>query len=224
LFASCKQLFRYVDDIHTSFAEGDKTYKGKVEFACYYSFAVSFLPKPLAKFQQLAPKVTAKFLTGPHDYVKSVLKEGKVEFGILMDASNDLAPYDCEPIHSGFFGVYESIERNPKEPIDRCIFTQTNTEVQTIKNAYKNNYKKELQTHMEVSSWEVLVNLIISNVGVGLFPDYLANVPYRKKYLRLSRLKYDPIPYTLFAVIPKGEELSKNALLLLNCLKEENYF
>lgn len=74
---------------------------------------------------------------------------------------------------------------------------------------------------MQISSWEVIVNLVLSDVGVGLIPDYLARAPYRQKLLRPSKIIYDPVPYSLYAIYPKGEELSKNARAFLTCFQGE---
>ena len=219
LFASAKQLFRYIGEINDTFVEGDHAYKGKVEFASYYSIVVSLLPRPLAKFQKIAPNVATKFITGRHEIVRDAIKKGSVEFGILMD-SEELSAFDCELVHSGYFHVYESSDRPINEPVTKCIFTDPHPEVFSLKKSFKKNYGKELHTHMEVGSWEVIANLVISNVGVGLFPDYLAHVPYRQAFLRQSQIEHDPIPYNLFAVAPKGEELSKNAKLLVECIRD----
>ncbi|MDR3624316.1 MAG: LysR family transcriptional regulator [Chlamydiales bacterium] len=218
LFASSKQLFYYIDDVNNTFADGNSVYKGKVEFACFYSIAVSFLPNALAEFQKHAPSISAKFITGRPEIVKNALKEGRVEFGLMTDGQ-DLLAYDCELIHSGFFHVYESIKRPAKTPITQCILSEHSVEANALKKTFEKNYGKELFTHMDVGSWEVIVNLVLSNVGVGLVPDYLVEVPYRKDLLRLSHIKHDPIPYRIVAASPKGEELSKNAKLLINCLK-----
>lgn len=219
LFESSKRIFRCVDEVKGSLDSMHTTYTGKVEFACYHSVAVSLLPKPLAKFQELAPQVKPSFLIGRPELIMNWLKQGKVELGILSD-NQDLISFDHESLYSGFFGVYQSKERPLKKPIDKCIFTESGPEIYSLKESYRKNYGKELESQMEVSSWEVLVNLVLANMGVGLFPDYLAKVPYREPLLRLCKLKYDPIPYSLYAVFPKGEELSKNAQLLLKCFKD----
>lgn len=219
LFESSKKIFRCVDDINDVFISGQNSYSGLLEFSCYNSVAVSLLPRPLAIFQNLAPKVTPNFYTGRPEFVLNWLKLGKVEMCILSD-QHDLSPYDREPIHKGYFRVYESIHRSPDELVERCIFTEPKPEVYSLKNSYQKYYSKELSTHMEVTSWEVIVNLILSNVGAGLIPDYLAQVPYRAPLLRLSKLQYEPFPYVLYAVYPKGEELSKNSQLFLKCFKE----
>lgn len=218
LFQSCKELFLKFEELNNLFENEQKIYRGKVEFACFYSVAVSLLPDAIAKFHKFAPEVTPVFVTGGPDIVKDALKKGKVEFGILMDQS-DLFAYDHEVIRSGYFKVYESVSRLKDAPIENCIFAQPMPEVHTIKSAFKKNYGKDLATHLEVTSWEVAVNLVISNVGVSFFPDYLAEVPYREKLIRESNLTYDPIPYSLYAVKPKNELLSKNAQLFLQCLK-----
>lgn len=218
LFGSSRDLFRQFEELNNLFEKDQTTYRGKVEFACFYSVAVSLLPAALAKFQKIAPQVRPTFITGGPEIVEDALKRGKVEFGILMD-HGDLFAYDRELIHRGHFKIYESVKRSLKDPIQNCIFAKPMPEVYALKSSFKKNYGRELISHLDVTSWEVAVNLVMSNVGVGFFPDYLAEVPYRKKLLRESNLAYDPIPYSLYAVVPKGEILSKNAKLLLECLK-----
>ena len=219
LFSSSKHLFRCIDNVNSTFAEGDHIYRGKIEFACFYSIAVSFLPKALAEFQKYAPHVSAKFITGGPEVIKDALKECRAEFGLMTDRQ-DLSAYDHELIHKGYFGVYESVKRSDKELPDKCILGENSYEANALKEYFKRK-GREFHTHIDVTSWEVNVNLILSDVGVGLIPDYLAQVPYRKDLLRPCRLQHDPIPYQLVAAYPKGEELSKNAKLLIECLKKE---
>ena len=218
LFQNSARLFRLCDEVRQS-VTGEEGNFGNLEFACYYSVAVSLLPQPIALFQERAPNVKLHFVTGRPEIVLKELKEGRVELGILSD-QNDFSTFDHEPIHQGYFRIYESIQRPDKLHIEKCIFSGLRPEVYSLKEQYLKNYKKTLETHMDVNSWEVLVNLVLSNVGVGLFPDYLAEVPYRKALLRPSNLRYKPIPYTLSAVWTKGEELSNNAKTFLHCIRE----
>lgn len=217
LYDQSKQIFRLVEEIQNTF-NTSLDYTGRLEFGCYYSVAVSLLPKPLADFQAAAPLVVPHFFTGRHDLIVKALKEGKIELGILSD-QQDLSLFAKELIYQGHFRVYESTLRPPDSPVDRCIFTENLSEVRQLKNAYYKKHGKELITHMEVASWEVIVNLVLSNVGVGFFPDYLAHVPYRRQLLRPILLELEPIPYNLYAVYPQGEELSKGAQLFLKYLK-----
>lgn len=187
--------------------------------------AIAILPGFLAQFQEIAPQINLKLFVNRHEPVVDALKNGRVEIALLKESfinPEALSTFNYKVIHSGHCYVYESINRQKNMPIDKCIFAGPSQEEFLLKKSYKKYYDKELSTQMDVRSWEVLVNFVIANVGVGLIPDYLVQVPHRQSLLRKSKLRYDPMPYNLCAVFLKNEKLSKNAELFLKCINNQS--
>ncbi len=68
-------------------------------------------------------------------------------------------------------------------------------ETNFLKERYRKKYEQELPVLMEISSWEVIANLTAAGLGIGLFPDYVANK--RKDQLQVvhSDLSADSLHY-----------------------------
>jgi DNA-binding transcriptional LysR family regulator len=219
VFESCRSIFQTIDNLIQTIHNKDGEYYGDLIFSCTHSMALSLLPQALSKFNVAAPKVVPKIFPGNIGLVKEWLKQGKIEFGIVLE-NEDVSSLDKIPLYSGSFKLYQSVERKDIGSIEEIITTEPRPEVNTLKNDFFRKYGIQLKSSMEISSWEVIANLVCSNVGVGFFPDFLALSQQRIEKIIPCNYDIAPIPYEISAVYSKREQLSRNAELFISYFQD----
>jgi len=218
VFEWSRTVFRNLEELKTRLQTNQNEYVGQVSFACSHSLALSILPELLAKFRELAPRVLPKVIFGHTGLIKNWIKQGEVEFGLVLD-NDDLSSFSLELICSGAFRFYQSILRPMDQPITSCIFPPARSEVHLIKQLFLKQFGYEIATEMEICSWEVIAKIIQLTSSVGFLPDYVAWCSDKQTTLQLSNLDLN-IPYLLYAAYPREEELTRNATLLLKITRE----
>jgi DNA-binding transcriptional LysR family regulator len=218
VFEWSRSLFRQVDELKLRLKESQNEYSGQLTFACSHSFALSVLPELLAEFKKEAPKVVPKVLFGHTGYILQWIKNGEIEFGLVLD-NDDLSSFSLDKIYKGAFRFFQSASRKKNAPITSCIFAPARFEVHLIKQQFYKRYGYELATEMEISSWEVIAKMLTLTPSVGFLPDYVCVNQEKSAVLQPAKLNLK-IPYTLYAAYPSGEELSRNAKLFINILKK----
>ncbi len=213
VFEWSRTIFRQVEDLKLRLKTTKNEYTGELSFACSHSLALSILPELLMRVQKLAPLVTPKVVFGHTGLIKKWIKQGDVEFGLVLD-NDDLSPFSLELIYKGAFRFFQSCSRPLNQPFTSCIFTPARAEVHLIKQLFFKKFEYELKTEMEICSWEVIAQLIGMTHSVGFIPDYMTFCSNKTHLIQPSQIELN-IPYTIYAAYPLGEHLSRNAQLLI---------
>lgn len=215
VYERSKTLLRDIEDLKSSCKSSEHEYKGPITLACSHSLALSILPELLAKFKQAAPNVSPRVIFGHTGLIKEWIKQGEIEFGLVLD-NDDLSALSLELISTGAFRFFQSKKRKKNEPFTSCLFPPPRHEVFLIKKLFLKKFGQELTTEMEICSWEVIAKLIALTHSVGFIPDYVAR---SNKSIQAHPLTLH-IPYTIYGAYPLNEELSRNAKLFLQITKE----
>lgn len=219
VFDECRRVFRAVEQLESSLDNGGRELGGELLFGCAQSFASSVLYEPLFELRRSATQVQPIVMLGHTGLVKQWLRRGDIEFGIALD-NEDLSPYDTELLYEGQFRVFCSVNRDRSEAITKCILTRPQRESRSLQRFYEQRFGRRLITDIEIDSWGLIADLVVNNVGVGFFPDYLALHPERQKRIIPCDLGLPPIPYRLFVTYPAREELSAPAKHFIRALKQ----
>ncbi|NGX57962.1 MAG: HTH-type transcriptional regulator HdfR [Chlamydiae bacterium] len=217
VFHSCQQVMRSMTELESVMKAPEEGYHGQMVFACSHSMAQSVIQETLLELKKVAPAVTIKVHLGHTGIAKEWIKQGRVEFGLVLD-NDDLAELDCEVIYSGAFKIFRSVSREESIP-EECLFAEPRAEIFSMKSSFFDRYGRELKTQLEINSWEVIANLVEKDVGFGFFPDFLALNPRRRDLIVPCELDLSPIPYNLMIALPRGEKLSRNGQLFLEILR-----
>jgi len=219
-FEYCLSIFHTLDRMVESVQQNNGEYSGELVFGCSYSMASSLLPEVLVKLHTEAPKIKQRVLPGHIKLIKEWLYQGRIEFGFVLE-NEDVSSLQRIPIYSGNFKLYQSVNRKKKKnDFDSIIATEPRAEVNKLKEDYFEKYGVKLTTFMEISSWEVIANMVTNNVGVGLLPDFLALLSPRKDQIVPCPIKIAPIPYQISIVFNKDETLSRNGKLFVSLFQE----
>lgn len=215
VFEMAKQVFNTVLELEKSLLVDEGTVSGRIEFACMHSFALALLPKCLQKVKNEWPKLHVNFRLAHTDLIREWIKKDLIDFGIVLD-NEDLSAFDCVQIHEGEYRLYVSKKELENKHLP-FILSEERVETNLLKKSFHKYHRKEIHVLMEVSSWEVIANLTEAGLGIGFFPDYVALK--RKKELTEAKIKYDPVPYKIFAVFSKNKRKDRNVEAFLELLK-----
>ncbi len=215
LFESAKQVFKAVEEAESALWAKEGEIAGRIEFACTHSFALALLPHCLKRAKEEWPHLQVNFRLAHTDVIRDLLKKGSIDFGIVLD-NEDLSGFDCCELRQGHYRLYTSQKKQKGLPF---LLSEERLETNLLKDSYRKLYNKEMAVLMQVSSWEVIANLTEEGLGIGFFPDYVAE--RRKGSLMEFRSKCAPIPYKIYAILSKGSKVSNAIKAFLEMLKEQ---
>lgn len=216
VFEACKDLFKLINNLQTCLETDSNELRGTLLFACSHSISLSLLPKPLSLLKKEFPLVKPSFRLANTTQTMNLILQGSIEFGIVLD-NTDLSRFDKIKLDQGFFQLFYSDKFNiGKEIQTEYLLTEDQKETLLLKDAFRERYKKDLVTQMEISSWEVIANFIEQGIGIGLIPDFLTRGVHRQAKFKVYDLALPPLPYNIYAIYPKREQLSKNAQYFLS--------
>jgi len=204
LSQKCRELFSHIRMIEEDLIGSVKELR-RVSFASMHSLSLKMLPKTLRKATKRWPKLEVLFRLGHTDAIKEMVKKGLVDFGLVLD-NDDLSSFSCHEIHQGEYGLYVAKScKNEKElPL---IFSEERKEVLDLQQAFKKRFGHPPEVLMEISSWEVIARLAEEGLGIGFFPDYVAQ---GKPRLRRINWSLPVIPYRVLAIFPRNLKASSN--------------
>lgn len=216
VFEKSRQVFEGINDLESSLEVQEGEIGGKVDFACMHSYALACLSPCLIKAKIDFPKLRLNFKLAPTNIIMDLVKKGIVDFGVVLD-NTDLSGFETVELYSGHYRLYVSKHKPVSSPHE-FLLSEEHIETNLLKKAYQESYGKPLKILMEVSSWEVIACLTEEGLGVGFFPDYVAL--HKKSSLKEADIKFEPIPYKIFAILSKSRKIPENVKALLDLLSK----
>lgn len=211
LLEKCKEIFAIFSEIEDCFNETDGVFKGKLSFACTHSFALSLLPPYLGKLSEVSGAIDPVLRFGHTGTIIDLVKKGDVDFGIVLD-NEDFSAFHTKEIHRGEYRLYKA-KKFSEQSLNRFILSEERKEVSLLKQHLHDN-GIEMDSCMEVSSWEVIASLTEQGLGIGFLPDYIVG----KRALIPHGCTIPPIPYRILAIFSKNRKLSRNAKMFIDLM------
>lgn len=211
LLDKCKQIFAVFSEIEDAFNETDGVFKGKLPFACTHSFGLSLLPPHLGALSQLWPDVEPVLRFGHTGTIIELVRKGEVDFGIVLD-NDDFSSFNSHEIHRGIYQLYQS-KKPFKNSVNKLIISEERREIALLRK-HLLTQQMNIQSSIEVSSWEMIASLTEQGLGIGFLPDYVAG----KRSLIPHACKLPSIPYRILAIFPKHKEPSRNAKMFIDLM------
>lgn len=211
LFEKCKHIFMVFSEIEDAFNETDGVFKGKLSFACTHSFALSLLPPHLVKLSQMHSEIEPILRFGHTGMIVELVKKGDVDFGIVLD-NEDFSAFHIREIYQGEYRLYRA-KKLPKKALNKFILSEERKEVSLLKQ-HLQDYDIEMNTCMEISSWEVIASLTEQGLGIGFLPDYIVG----KRLLIPYYCPIPIIPYRILAIFSKSRKLPRNAKMFIDLM------
>lgn len=193
----------------------DGEFSGKVNFACMHSFAMAVLPRQIRQVREQYPGIECNFRLGHPGIIKALLMQGALDFGIVLD-NGEWDMFGSHKLYEGYYRFFVSSGVKIPEKLP-FILSEYRKETDPIEKYYKELMGKEMDLMMRVASWEVMASLVEEGLGIGFFPDFIAEK--RKGIFREYSFGIDLIPYRILAIYPKSYPLSRYAQAFLTGLQ-----
>lgn len=219
IYKQATELLQKVSEFEDGISHKRPQDIGKLEFASTYSFVLAVLPPYLKKFRDQYPDTKVYFELGKNHEIKQMLKEGKVDFGIVPD-EGDLDEFEKRDIYSGQLKLFASkhVKLDKHHRLGLILAPSKRKETNLIKKALKEaclkKFGREIDVIMEIGSWEVIVSMVADGMGLGFFPDFFGEA--RKADLQVCNLKLDFPTYCMSAISLKGMKLRKSSEIFLS--------
>lgn len=213
LFEEAGKIFRSIEATEESLLEEIGESRGQLNFACTHSFALALLPRFLKRYRKLRPHVQVRFQLAHTDVIRDCLAKGMIDFGIVID-NEDFSSFQQDELYGG---VYQFFRRRGVDGDLPRITSEERREVLQLKRYYRETHGEDLSVALEVSSWEVIANLVEQGLGAGFIPDYVAA---KRATLEPEELDLPPISYRLLAIYPQKVPLSQSARAFLDLFSQ----
>lgn len=210
-FKWISKILKETEEVKAQIDHLEETFCGKITFACPHSVALTLLPLWIKKLKSQAPHIKIECYFGHNGLIKEWIHQGKIDFGIAV-VNEDLSAYESEPFYAGRFQLFQSKNRCVQAPVQQAVFPPLREEIFAYKEAYHKKFALHIETEMEISSWEVIAELIVSQPCIGFLPDYFLLDP-RWEQLIEPFAEAVFVPYSLAILYPKDEQLSANSRL-----------
>jgi LysR family transcriptional repressor of citA len=187
-----RQIINLVQKAKTEPLQGTEI-KRPVRIVCTHSFFKFYLKKILPNLKKRCSQWEISVSFGDRKKIKQSLHEKHSDVGFMIK-NDPLTGYEVNKIKTGSF--YEITSNSKDFGADRSLFVTSLDDGEVKKMIQKNRFKS--RKIVEIGSWEAIYELVSSQFGSGIVPEYLIeNDSVSKKKL---------LPYELVMV----EKKSKN--------------
>lgn len=208
VFEQIRHVFKSIQNIHDGINQNREAVTGALRFVTTKSLGMSFIAPSYKLIKEHFPQLEMSLKLGGLNYIRNAIKEGDVEFGIVVYDQN-FSQFVKHPLRKGKFHLYQNINHS-KNYVEEGIL------VNEYKGPYVNELREFLDAHSnlriraELSGWEIVARFTELNLGIGFFPDYImANDRYSN--IRIYPLELPPYEYEICAIYNRGEALSRAA-------------
>lgn len=202
VFQHAAKIFADVKHLRDSLSDLKGKIGGTIRFACTNSLARFFIPKPLIKAKKKYPDLDVKFHRGNLRFIVQSLKEGTVDFAVVVD-DPIFSPFAKKVLMKGEFHIYTK-----KGDIKNGIY------IDHLENSEVRYFQKKipkLKIIDELSGWGMVEEFVKQGVGPGILPSFMES-----KSLKKIDLGIPGFPYQICAIFPKDMPLSRGAEAFLN--------
>ena len=213
LRSKCEALFSSVKALKDELSFEEKELSGPIHVGASHSVCVSLLPRIMARFAVLHPKVEIHLQVGNATRMEELLRMQKIDLAIAVKSSGaDLSAYTEIPLRKGKYILVKS-DRFKAAPL--YLLGDQGPEVTAFKKTLPAPIQGNGKKVMSIQSWEVIAAMTRQGLGVGLIPDFILEKGEGLKPLR-SDFFY---PYELCAYHGENTYLTRATQALLESLQ-----
>lgn len=215
VFEQARHIFKAVENIQECINQDKETITGSVKFASTNSLGMSFIAPSYKKMQMNFPQVDVNFKLGNLGFIRNALRQGDVEFGIVV-YDQDFSQFNKRLLKKGKFNLYHNI-KSPLSLIEKGILVDnfTGMHVDNLREHFLQTKRSQLQISTELAGWEVVARFTELGIGIGLFPDYITD-NNRYPLLKIYPLDIPAFEYEICAIYNKDTMLSRAALSFID--------
>lgn len=177
----------------------EKSEAVEVKMGISRTLSETYLNPILQNLKTKFPEATAKVRFGTTNDIIEAVANRSIDLGLTIGTVN-LATLRQTVIKEGQFVLVESGPRKHwSDEFDSksFIMTEPRSETERLKAAYKRQFGLTLPVLFEISSWEVIGQLVQKGLGIGLLPDISVKSWHRGSYRILKSLDFK-CPYQIY--------------------------
>jgi DNA-binding transcriptional LysR family regulator len=197
--AQAQILLSAASQFQTLSLDSDKNESVELKIGVSRTLSELYLNPLLLNLKADFPNATAKVRFGTTNEIVEAVANRSIDLGLTIGTLN-LATLRQTAIKKGQFILVES---GPKKYWSNqfeskpFILTEPRSETEKLKAAYKRQFSRSLPVLFEISSWEVIGQLIQKGLGIGLLPDISVKNWNKGSYRILESLDFE-CPYEIY--------------------------
>ncbi len=209
----CFYLFGSKRQVPAAFATRKADFRnviGNVVYGYIPSLATTIMADVYSGLATQFPMLRTSFVLGDMPKLCHDLNRGAIEFIITLESS-DISQYESLLISEGEFHLYRKKEEVGANPIAGVFVDMSNgIHVSEVLGAYP--------LRDTLGSWDVVAHFIDAGLGVGLLPDYLAEMRYQN--LELIRTELPTLSYRIVAIYQRGTTLTRASKKIIDSMRD----
>jgi DNA-binding transcriptional LysR family regulator len=149
-------------------------YSGTIILGLSRSLENDWLPDLLKELKARFPLLRMQIKYGTTNELTGEVAKGQIDFALTV-GTQSLPTVDKKVLKKGNFVLIEGGSRKQiRSGIEgkTFILTEPRVETEILKKRYSEQFGSELTLFCELSSWTGIVNLVRTNIAVGLVPDF----------------------------------------------------
>lgn len=220
LVAEAPRLMKALEDLRLSLQSETGTISGELNLASSMGVAPFYLIRPLKDFTTKYEAVNFHINLGDVKNILDQIQSNQSELGIFMEDETKI-PFPKKILSVGKFVAITSKESATLDLDEKVKILITNEApgIHEFESIVKKKMKQARFHYHTIESWELIVEMAINGLGVGVVPEFmLENI--KDKCIVHSELSdaIQSMSYKI-SIIHKGEhQLSKEAKLFLDSL------
>ena len=202
--------------------EFNKIEIGKIIIGVPSHISIFLLTDKIKEFNKKFPKIRMKLVSKPTKELFEMLKNNELDFiidsspfdninnFIVRKISREKCVFACNKIQTQLLDKKYDLKSLNEQSIPIIIPSVSSSNTKELKNVYK-KYKVEFEPLYEVTTSEMIVEMIRKNIGIGYLFERMV-----KQYDFMKKIQVDnELPYFDIYIITKNEELSRTCKCFL---------
>ena len=219
LVLEAPRLMKALEDLRVSLQSQNDTISGELNLASSMGVAPFYLINPLKDFTSKYEDVNFHINLGDVKFIIDQIQTNQAELGVFMEDQTKV-PFPKKILHEGNFVAITSkdfISSDDKKT--KILITNEAPGIHEFESIVKRKLKDKSFHYHTVESWELIVEMALSGMGVGIVPEFMAKNLLGKGLMHAQLTDAIKTMNYKIAVIHKGEhQLSKEAKLFLDTL------
>ena len=202
--------------------EFNKIEIGKIIIGVPSHISIFLLTDKIKEFNKKFPKIRMKLVSKPTKELFEMLKNNELDFiidsspfdninnFIVRKISREKCVFACNKIQTQLLDKKYDLKSLNEQSIPIIIPSVSSSNTKELKKIYK-KYKVEFEPLYEVTTSEMIVEMIRKNIGIGYLFERMV-----KQYDFMKKIQVDnELPYFDIYIITKNEELSRTCKCFL---------
>lgn len=202
--------------------EFNKIEIGKIIIGVPSHISIFLLTDKIKEFNKKFPKIRMKLVSKPTKELFEMLKNNELDFiidsspfdninnFIVRKISREKCVFACNKIQTQLLDKKYDLKSLNEQSIPIIIPSVSSSNTKELKKVYK-KYKVEFEPLYEVTTSEMIVEMIRKNIGIGYLFEKMV-----KQYDFMKKIQVDnELPYFDIYIITKSEELSRTCKCFL---------